>query len=96
MNPWLPLVVLALWPIPGLVVFHFKDREEMAKPVPYGDLPAVLRLNQWRVYVMVVSMLLGTFLMLWFLPQAVWNWSFGRGGYLWEAWYRAKYRNRRR
>lgn len=53
------LIIVYIWLVIGLVFFFIYDRSEMAKPVPYGGMPAIASLGTLRFVAGIVLTAVG-------------------------------------
>lgn len=52
--------------------FHV-DEKQMAKPVPYGELPAIVSLREWRIFTVLVFVFGGVPIALYDVVENWWR-----------------------
>lgn len=66
-------LITAVYVFAGAWLGFLVDEWEMGKPVPYGELPAIVSLREWRIVTIVVFVFGGVPIVLGNLVETWWS-----------------------
>jgi hypothetical protein len=67
----LVLIIVWCWCIVGFMLFHFFDKWQMKKEIPYGGFPSIASLREIRIMTCVLSLLFGIFIVVYAIIVSV-------------------------